>query len=74
LDQAGAKQLKEGNAAVSAVHANFVINMGGATSDEVTNLLKHMQESVYQKFDVRLHPEWKIVGDFTNSEREVFES
>lgn len=74
LDQAGAKQLKEGNAAVSAVHANFVINMGGATSDEVTNLLKHMQESVYQKFDVRLHPEWKIVGDFTKTEREVFES
>lgn len=74
LDQSGAKQLKEGNAAVSAVHANFVINMGGATSDEVTNLLKRMQDCVYSNFDVRLHPEWKIVGDFSSSERQVFES
>ncbi|MBS2002695.1 MAG: UDP-N-acetylmuramate dehydrogenase [Candidatus Obscuribacterales bacterium] len=74
LDQSGAKQLKEGNAAVSAVHANFVINMGGATSDEVTTLLRRMQDTVYDNFDIRLHPEWKIVGDFTNSEREVFES
>jgi UDP-N-acetylmuramate dehydrogenase len=74
LDQSGAKQLKEGAAAVSAVHANFVINMGGATSEEVTSLLKRMQDCVFNSFDVRLHPEWKIVGDFTDSERQVFES
>lgn len=74
LDTSGAKELKEGNAAVSAVHANFVINMGGATSTEVTGLLKKMQDRVYSNFDVRLHPEWKIVGDFSPSEREVFES
>ncbi|HEY9677098.1 MAG TPA: UDP-N-acetylmuramate dehydrogenase [Drouetiella sp.] len=74
LDKSGAKELKEGAAAVSAVHANFVINTGGATSNEVTSLLRRMQDCVYNNFDVRMHPEWKIVGDFSPSEREVFES
>jgi UDP-N-acetylmuramate dehydrogenase len=72
LDQAGAKNLKEGNAAVSEMHANFVINMGGATSQDVSGLLKRMQECVFKAFEVRLHPEWKTVGDFSASEREVF--
>lgn len=72
LDQAGAKSLREGNAAVSAVHANFVINMGGATSMEVTTLLKRMQECVYNAFEVRLHPEWKKIGQFTSEELEVW--
>jgi len=73
LDQAGAKNLREGAAAVSAVHANFVINMGGATSQEVSGLLKQMQECVYKTFGVKLHPEWKTVGEFSVSEREVFQ-
>ena len=72
LDRAGAKQLREGNAAVSAVHANFVINMGGATSDEVTTLLMRMQECVHKAFDIRLKPEWKKLGLFTDTENEVW--
>lgn len=72
LDQAGAKQLREGNAAVSALHANFVINMGGATSMEVTTLLKRMQECVQKSFDVRLKPEWKKLGLFGPEELEVW--
>ncbi len=70
LDQAGAKNLKEGQAAVSAVHANFVINMGGATSAQVTTLLRRMQETVFDKFAVQLQPEWKILGNFTDAEQE----
>lgn len=73
LDQAGAKQLREGAAAVSAVHANFVINMGGATSMEVVSLLKRMQECVHSKFAVSLKPEWKKLGHFTAAELEVWE-
>jgi UDP-N-acetylmuramate dehydrogenase len=72
LDQAGAKKLAEGKAAVSAVHANFVINMGGATSEEVAKLMKRMQDCVYEAFAVRLHPEWKTLGEFTENEREVW--
>jgi UDP-N-acetylmuramate dehydrogenase len=72
LDQAGAKQLKEGNAAVSAIHANFVINLGGATSQEITMLLRKMQEAVYEQFAIRLHPEWKTLGQFSSEEREIW--
>jgi UDP-N-acetylmuramate dehydrogenase len=72
LDQAGAKHLKEGNAAVSAIHANFVINLGGATSQEVTGLLARMQEAVYEQFSVRLHPEWKTLGKFSGAEQQIW--
>lgn len=72
LDRSGAKQLREGNAAVSAVHANFVINMGGATSLEVVTLLKRMQECVQRTFAVRLKPEWKKLGHFSAEELEVW--
>ena len=74
LDQAGAKKLTIGHAAVSALHANFVINLGGATSEEVASLLKKMQEAVQNTFQIRLQPEWKTLGIFTDSEREVWTS
>jgi UDP-N-acetylmuramate dehydrogenase len=72
LDQAGAKQLKEGHAAVSAIHANFVINLGGATSYEITTLLQRMQDAVFKSFEIRLHPEWKTLGKFTDAERAIW--
>ncbi len=72
LDQAGAKEMRRGNAGVSAVHANFVINLGGATSEDITSLLREMQEKVHEKFDIRLHPEWKRLGKFTDEELKVW--
>jgi len=72
LDKSGAKELKEGQAAVSSLHANFVINLGGATSNEVTGLLKRMQDCVHKEFAIELHPEWKILGQFSDSELDVW--
>jgi UDP-N-acetylmuramate dehydrogenase len=74
LDQAGAKQLREGNAAVSAVHANFVVNLGGASSGDVVGLLKRMQECVHDKFGIVLKPEWKYLGKFAGEELEVWDA
>jgi UDP-N-acetylmuramate dehydrogenase len=74
LDQAGVKNLKEGQAAVSDIHANFVINLGGATSREVTTLLQRMQESVHKAFNIDLHPEWKTMGSFTEEELTAWRS
>ncbi|MBK9144337.1 MAG: UDP-N-acetylmuramate dehydrogenase [Candidatus Melainabacteria bacterium] len=73
LDQAGAKNLKEGQAAVSAIHANFVINLGKATSTEVTSLLQRMQACVYDSYAIRLKPEWKTLGEFGAEEMAVWE-
>lgn len=72
LDQSGAKQFKEGNAAVSAIHANFVINLGGATTSELVKLLKRMQEVVLEKHGLRLHPEWKTLGKFSENIAEIW--
>lgn len=72
LDKSGAKELKEGQAAVSSLHANFVINLGGASSKDVTKLLKRMQDCVEKQYEVHLHPEWKILGQFSESELEVW--
>ncbi|MBZ0188709.1 MAG: UDP-N-acetylmuramate dehydrogenase, partial [Candidatus Obscuribacterales bacterium] len=74
LDQCGVKNLREGEAAVSAIHANFVINLGKATSTDVTSLLQKMQKSVYDSFAVRLRPEWKTLGEFTSEEKKIWES
>ena len=72
LDQAGVKNLQEGQAAVSAIHANFVINLGGATSHEVTSLMRRMQECVHETFKVDLVPEWKTMGSFSEEELSVW--
>jgi UDP-N-acetylmuramate dehydrogenase len=64
--------MTSGKAAVSAMHANFVINLSGATSDEVTTLLHKMKELVYSRFDIKLTPEWKTLGSFTDTEKEVW--
>ena len=73
LDQSGAKQFKEGNAAVSAIHANFVINLGGASTSEVVTLLRRMQEIVLEKHGLRLHPEWKTMGTFSENIAEIWD-
>jgi UDP-N-acetylmuramate dehydrogenase len=68
LDQAGAKGMTCGQAAVSALHANFVINLGQATSQDITDLLKRMQELVYKTYSIHMHPEWKTLGKFTEDD------
>ncbi len=73
LDQSGAKQFKEGNAAVSAIHANFVVNLGGATTQEVVQLLKRMQDVVQEKHGLRMHPEWKKLGTFSENSSEIWD-
>ncbi len=66
LDLAGVKNLTCGDASVSAIHANFVINLGKAQSSDVIDLLGKMQTSVFNKFSIKLFPEWKTLGNFGN--------
>ncbi len=70
VEQAGLKGFTSGQAAVSQLHANFVINLGNATSTDATALIRHMQNSVYEKFSIKMRPEWKTLGEFTAEELE----
>ena len=61
IDQCGLKGLTVGGAQVSGKHAGFVINRGGATCADVTELIRQIQERVLDATGVRLEPEVKII-------------
>ncbi len=63
IEQAGLKGYKSGGAMVSDLHAGFVINCGGATAEDVKNVISHVQNVVYEKFDVMLEPEVRLIGE-----------
>lgn len=61
IDQCGLKGLSVGGAQVSEKHAGFVINRGGATCADVTELIRQVQERVLAEKGVRLEPEVRII-------------
>ena len=60
IDQAGLKDFRVGGAGVSAKHAGFVVNHGGATAADVKDVLRMVAEKVYADFGIRLEPEVRI--------------
>ena len=61
IDQCGLKGLTVGGAQVSEKHAGFLINRGGATFADMTELIRQVQQRVLEQTGVRLEPEVKIV-------------
>lgn len=61
IEAAGLKGASIGGAMVSEKHANIIINTGKATANDVTNLIKKIQNIVKAKFNVELTPEVKYV-------------
>ena len=64
IEQAGLKGFRSGNAMISEVHANFVVNTGGSTAADVVAVGEHAQREVKKMFGVELEWEVKRVGDF----------
>lgn len=62
IDEAGLKGHLEGGAMVYFNHANFIINFNEATSMDYINVMRQMQMSVFDKFDIMLEPEVVYVG------------
>lgn len=63
IEQAGLKGLSVGKAQVSPLHAGFIVNNGGATASEIIQLMHIVQNTVFDKFGVKLEPEVRILGD-----------
>ena len=61
MDQAGLKGTSVGGAKVSERHAAFIVNTGGATSQDVKALATLIKKTVKEKFKVDLIPEVRIV-------------
>ena len=68
IEAAGAKGWREGGAEVSPLHANFIVNTGGASALHVATLLARVRRAVEERFGVDLQLEVHLVGEFTDSE------
>ena len=60
IEQAGLKGFQVGGAAVSQKHAGFVVNLGGATAEDVQKLMQAVQNKVFETSGIRLEPEVRI--------------
>ena len=63
IEDAGLKGKSVGGAQVSELHAGFIINKGGASSSDVIGLMHLVQQTVFDRFGVRLEPEVRIFGE-----------
>jgi UDP-N-acetylmuramate dehydrogenase len=63
IENAGCKGLQVGDASVSNVHANFIINHGTATAADIEKLGKKVIKRVKEMFGITLEWEIKILGE-----------
>jgi UDP-N-acetylmuramate dehydrogenase len=64
LDSLGFKGRALGAAAFSTVHANFIVNRGGATAEQVVGLIDQARRAAWESLGVELIPEVLFVGDW----------
>jgi UDP-N-acetylmuramate dehydrogenase len=64
IEQAGLKGYRIGGAEVSTLHANFIVNAGGATAKDILNLSDYVKATVTEKFGVELQREIVMLGEF----------
>ena len=64
IDAAGLKGTRIGGAQVSPVHANFFINDENATAGDIDRLLRLVQQTVFEKFSIKLEMEIEKIGEW----------
>ena len=64
IEQAGLKGHRIGGAEVSTLHANFIVNAGGATACDIKTLSEYVQQKVADKFGIQLKREIILLGKF----------
>lgn len=65
IEASGLKGFTIGRAQVSEKHANFIINRGGATAEDVLALISHCRKTVFAESKILLEPEVIMVGTFS---------
>jgi UDP-N-acetylmuramate dehydrogenase len=64
IEQTGLKGYQIGGAQVAERHANFILNCGSATANDIFQLIRYVQSQVEQHWALHLEPEVKILGEF----------
>jgi len=65
IETAGLKGAKRGGAQISTRHANFIVNVGEATANDVVELILLAMRAVKNATGIELKPEVRLVGTFT---------
>ncbi|TAN53848.1 MAG: UDP-N-acetylmuramate dehydrogenase [Methylococcaceae bacterium] len=63
IEACGMKGVGIGQACVSEKHANFIVNLGGATAGDIEHLIERVRATVLERYGVALQSEVCIVGD-----------
>ncbi|QMU07175.1 UDP-N-acetylmuramate dehydrogenase [Levilactobacillus suantsaii] len=63
IQEAGLQGLKWGGAQVSTKHAGFIVNIDHATATDYLELIHHIQQVIWQRDQVRLETEVRIIGE-----------
>lgn len=63
IEACGLKGFSRGGAMVSPQHANFIVNTGSATSDDVRALVAHIQDEVYKRYGIKLKTEIRFLPE-----------
>jgi UDP-N-acetylmuramate dehydrogenase len=63
IEEVGLKGFRMGQAMVSDLHANFIINLGKATAEQVINLMEWVEKRIYEEKGISLEREVRVVGE-----------
>jgi UDP-N-acetylmuramate dehydrogenase len=64
VEQVGLKGFRLGGAQISHIHANIMVNLGGATAKDVRELIALAQSRVEEELGYRLQTEIGFIGEF----------
>jgi len=64
IEQTGLKGYQIGGAQVAQLHANFIVNRGGARANDIFRLIRHIQHQIQDQWSILLEPEVKMIGQF----------
>ena len=64
IQDAGLKGYQIGNAQVSELHGNFIVNLGNAKAKDIFSLIEHIKQVISDRYGVLLETEVKLIGNF----------
>ncbi|BBP89121.1 hypothetical protein BsIDN1_27390 [Bacillus safensis] len=63
VEEANLKGYQIGGARISDMHGNFIVNAGGATAQDVLDLIQYIQKKIKDDYNVDMHTEVEIIGE-----------
>ncbi|WP_044642483.1 UDP-N-acetylmuramate dehydrogenase [Risungbinella massiliensis] len=63
IQESGLKGYQIGDAQISELHANFIINRGQAKAEDILSLIQYARKTIWDRYEVDLEPEVLVVGE-----------